>query len=225
MQHNVFTNPLYHSTVPPPPADECIAPVDGGGLSPVVEQLANMVPIYDFLEVFLEALSSDEEVVEALSYLHGPQFGRIVYDVGQMSGWRHVIDYFCEQLGFHLDHFLGLFGYLFDVQPRPPTTMTTAGGRRRPGLIGLMQDIADVMPLDEMTAYLAAEYERNEYVKRAVAKVRGPEFKSVAEAIMAMPEFGELKEHMRSFGVDVECMICDMQSSLGWLDGEECDCL
>lgn len=183
-----------------------------------------MIPVYDFLEVFIEALSNDEEVVEALSYLQGPQFGRIAYDVARMAGWRHVIDYFCDELGFHMDHFLDLFGYLFAVEPKPPVAMGAAATRRRSGIIGLMQDIADVMPMNEMAAYLAAEYEHNVYLQRAVAKVRGPEFQSVSDAILAMPEFGELKEHMRGFGVDVDCMICMMQSSLGWLDESECQC-
>lgn len=212
------------SPVPPPPADECVGPPNAA-LTPVVQNVSAMIPTYEFLGIFLEALSNDDEVVQALAYLQGPQFGRIVYDVSHMADWRHVVTYFCEQLGFHLDYYLSIFGELFQVKPRPAPArdaLPQTSRSRRPGIVGLWLDLQEIMPLDEMAAYLAAEYERNEFVRRAVEKVRGDEFRAVSEAIQRIPEFDELKEHMRRFGVNVECSMCTLQSTLGWVEVTEC---
>lgn len=76
-------------TVPPPPDGECGGPDDG--LRPVLKEMEELFPTIEFLTVFLEALSYDDEVVQFFVYLQGNSFGRIVYDVGQMEEWRHVI--------------------------------------------------------------------------------------------------------------------------------------
>lgn len=63
---------------------------EDGGLGPVLQQVDSIFPIWDFLNIFLEALSYEEEVVQAILYLQGEYFGRIIYDVSNMDGWRHV---------------------------------------------------------------------------------------------------------------------------------------
>lgn len=75
--------------VPPPPADECVPPADGG-LGPVLLDVMDIFPIWEMLDIFLEAVSYEDEVVQAILYLQGEVFGRIVYDVSIMDGWRHV---------------------------------------------------------------------------------------------------------------------------------------
>lgn len=75
------------------------------------------------------------------------------------------------------------------------------------------------MPTEEMTRIITEAYRTNEHVRRAVAKIQGDEFRSVAEAIEAMDEFAEIKERMRNIGVDVDCMVCGLKSVLGWIEG------
>lgn len=101
--------------------------------------------------------------------------------------------------------------------------MRTPTSRRRPGLVGLIEDIMEIMPNEEMARIFTEAYEHNEYVRRAVAKIRGDEFRSVAEAIEAMDEFADLKQRMRALGVDVDCIVCGLKWTLGWLP-EECQC-
>lgn len=186
-----------------------------------------MLPTIPILEILMEALSNDDEVVRALAYLQDYEFGRIVYDVAQMDGWQYVIGVFCDELGFHMRYYLRTVGYLFSVRPQPPmfeAQTADMAAERRSGLVGLLKDVAEQVPHEEIAAYLLAEYESNESVRRTVELIRGPEFRSVAEAIEMLPEFAGLKEHFGQFGFDVECLICRAKMHLGWLEeNDDCD--
>lgn len=110
-------------------------------------------------------------------------------------------------------------GDLFEIRPHPRIARRSPSAFRRPGLVGLLQDIQEIMPTEEMTRIITEAYRTNEHVRRAVAKIQGDEFRSVAEAIEAMDEFAEIKERMRNIGVDVDCMVCGLKSVLGWIEG------
>lgn len=94
---------------------------------------------------------------------------------------------------------------------------------RRPGVLGMLADIMEIMPMDEMMQLMREAYENNEHVRLAVEKLKGDEFRRVAEAIEEMEEFADLKENMEKVGVDVDCTVCQMKWALGWLE-QECLC-
>lgn len=79
----------FLTQVPPRPEDECVGPEDGG-LRPVLDEVQALFPAYEFLAIFLEAMSYEVEVQQTFLFLQSETFGRIVYDVSNMDGWRHV---------------------------------------------------------------------------------------------------------------------------------------
>lgn len=52
--------------------------------------VGDLFPFWEFLDIFLEAVSTDDEVMESLMYLQGDMFGSLVYKVNIMDDWRHV---------------------------------------------------------------------------------------------------------------------------------------
>lgn len=135
-----------------------------------------------------------------------------------------VIGYFCDELGVHINYYLESFGYLFDIKPNPRNfKKRLSTTRRRPGLVGLFEDIMEIIPTDEIIRIFTDAYQTNESVRRAVAKIKGDEFRRVAEAIEASEEFADLTQRMRTLGLDVDCLVCGLKRTLGWLD-VECQC-
>lgn len=84
-------------------------------------------------------------------------------------------------------------------------------------------DIWDIIPYDEIARIIIEAYETNENMRRAVAKIQGDEFRSVAEAVLVMDEFADLKDRLREVGIDADCVVCRLQEALGWLS-DECQC-
>lgn len=138
---------------------------------------------------------------------------------------------------------MNIFGDLFEIRPVPPPTPTPTPAPtttpaptltpslaqrnivgREPGFLGLMNKLLEIMPIDEWAEILEVEIQTNEYLQGAIAKLQGDQFRAVTEDIKAMPEFLEITEHMRTFGIDVDCMICQLESLLGW-QVDPCVCM
>lgn len=71
------------------PEDECGGP-HADGLTGVINHFSDTFPTYEFLGIFMEALSEDEEVVNVLSLLMTDEFGRLVDKVGEIDEWNDV---------------------------------------------------------------------------------------------------------------------------------------
>lgn len=122
---------------------------------------------------------------------------------------------------------------MFEITPVPPQSAIRkilaknsklSTRERRQGIVGLIQDIAEIMPTHEMSEIILRELETNEYLHKAIEKIQGPEFQAVSEAILAMPEFADLSEKMKSVGIPVDCLMYQLQNLLGWKPSP-CDCL
>lgn len=74
--------------MPDPPPEECGGPDEG--IRPVLTELADHFPTDKFLNLFLEAISYDEEFLMVMYYLQGSSFGRIVYEIQNMEPWKTV---------------------------------------------------------------------------------------------------------------------------------------
>lgn len=87
-----------------------------------------------------------------------------------------------------------------------------------------MKKMLELMPIAEWAEILEVELQTNVYLQGAIAKLQGDEFRAVTEAIEAMPEFLEIAERLRTFGIDVDCLLCQLELLLGWQVGP-CVCI
>lgn len=126
-----------------------------------------------------------------------------------------MTDIFCDDLQFNVNFYLKVIGDLFKVIPIDPSTPKSTT-RSRPGFMGLLQDIVDILPMHEWQPKLSDLVERNENVRVAIDTVKGNLFRAVVTQILQMDEFKTLAENLKVLGIPVDCGISQMQMKLGW---------
>lgn len=101
---------------------------------------------------------------------------------------------------------------MIPIDPSTPKSTT----RSRPGIIGLAQDIIDILPLEEWQPKFRKLEDSNVSLLTAIHTIKGSLFKDVVAQITQMEEFILLREHLRVLGVPVDCGISRFQKMLGW---------
>lgn len=101
---------------------------------------------------------------------------------------------------------------LIPIDPSTPKSTT----RTRPGIMGLLQEIVEILPLNEWQPKFADLVEQNEDFRIAIDTVKGDLFKSVVAQIRQMDEFKVLSDNLKSLGVPVDCGISHLERTLNW---------
>lgn len=126
-----------------------------------------------------------------------------------------ITDIFCDDLQFNVNFYLKVLGDLFKVIPIDPSTPKSAT-RSHPGIMGLFQDIVDILPLDEWQPKFDVLIEYNDNVRIAIDTVKGDTFKVVVAHILQMSEFKMLSDNLKVLGLPVDCGISLLQKKLDW---------
>lgn len=108
-----------------------------------------------------------------------------------------------------------VLGDLFKVIPIDTSTPKSAA-RSRPGIIGLIHEIIDILPLDEWQPKFNVLVDYNEDVQIAIDTLKGDLFKTVVTQTLQMEEFKILSEKLKAFRLPVDCAISELQKKLGW---------
>lgn len=128
---------------------------------------------------------------------------------------NQITDIFCDDLQFNVNFYLKVVGDLFKVIPIDPSTPKSTT-RSRPGIMGLLQDIVDILPLNEWQPKFNVLAEYNENVRIAIDTVKGDFFKVVVAQILQMNEFKTLTDNLKVLGLPIDCGISSMQKKLDW---------
>lgn len=188
---------------------------DVDGLGPVVADFwDNYFPLADVLTIILEYLSDDPEVQRAFEYLESEEFGVIVETISNKNEFIVVLEFFCEELKLNVYFYLNSLGGLlgFPQVTRPPLAPRFD---RPPGVVGMLNEIRDVMPSEELAIWWEEQLQ-NQYVANAIVKIKSDYFRSVAEAVQALPEFDILIEKLEDIGIPANDWIISMYEWLGW---------
>lgn len=171
------------------------------------------------LNIFFEYAADDAEMIAFLEYIQGDEFIGVIKYMYAIPEFIEVTEYLCVELKLDVYFYMNALGSLFGFPVlERPKGVGAARFVREPGLRGLMNEILAVLPVDEIAAVWYDAYENDEYLIRAIAKLRSPTFMAVADRIEALPEFEIMAGHMKELGFDVVAIIEAMKRWLGWID-------
>lgn len=210
-------------TVPSPPDDECKAPNSNEGLGATLKEIIDIIPVDEILTIYIRAVSSDREVLAAAEYLESDEFKTIVQIIHDTKEFSDFMEFLCEDLHFNSYYYLNELGKILDypLMTRPPPHKhhyndNLSINRKRSGFKGLLQDIRDVLPLEQMKEIYKKRYESDRYLKLAVEKIGSPEFYKILEGVYELPEHKLLFDRLRRLNVDIDGIIKKINEFFGW---------
>ncbi|XP_069704566.1 uncharacterized protein [Periplaneta americana] len=161
-----------------------------------------LVPVDEITAIVMDYLANDAEVQEAVVYLQGEEFHKIVLTVEGLQEFRNFVQ-------FLEDHGLDAVGYINQLHSVlgwdpyvPPSQRKHA--RRGVGVDGLIDDIIAILPIDDLKALFLEKLETSPDFKAFYDAVRSPEFQSIVQTLNAMPEYQDLLQKLRDKGVDID---------------------
>ncbi|KAJ4440685.1 hypothetical protein ANN_08833 [Periplaneta americana] len=161
-----------------------------------------LVPVDEITAIVMDYLANDAEVQEAVAYLQGEEFHKIVLTVEGLQEFGNFVK-------FLEDHGLDAVGYINQLHSVlgwdpyvPPSQRKHA--RRGVGVDGLIDDIIAILPIDDLKALFQEKLETSPDFKAFYDAVRSPEFPSIVQTLNAMPEYQDLLQKLRDKGVDID---------------------
>nr|AYV99603.1 venom polypeptide [Dolopus genitalis] len=194
---------------------QCQAP-NGGGLTPVLKEFFGMIPMEQVGVIFVTAVTSDPEVKKVMAFLESEDFHKILTAIHSQPEFTKLMNYACSDLYFDAYYYYNRVAEILGLPPLDrPLFEELYAARARPGLVGMIQDMLDVMPLEKMKAHLKEKIENDEYAKKGIALLRSEDFKKMVKLVENLPEFQNMLKELRGMGVDVDKIMELIKKFLG----------
>lgn len=202
---------------------QCKAP-NGGGLQSVIDEFVKLLPVDKLLEIYITAVSEDPEVQEIMAYLESDDFKQIILAIQNAPQFNRLMAYACEKLYLDVYYYYNKFADLFGLPPvtRPPFKVfkhmqsLSESVLRRPGLKGMLLDMYDVLPMDEIRKMFYDKLENDEYVKLAMEFLASEDFKKIVKLVENVKEFKELLQKLRDMNIDIDEVIRVVKKFFKW---------
>lgn len=212
-----MTVSVFGGIIPPPPGNQCVSP-NGKGLGRAIREIVDLFPATELLEIYMTAVSNDDEVVRVMEYISSDEFNKIVSVMQNKKEFINVLEYFCEDLYFDIYFYLNSLSWFLGLPQvtRPPKLIQAQSSQFRSGFHGMLQDLLNALPSDEIKKTYKKLYDEDEFLQAAVKKLQSEEFRLVGDAIEDLPEYQEMLQKLRDIGVDIDKIIKVVMDFMGW---------
>ncbi|XP_037912007.1 uncharacterized protein LOC119652139, partial [Hermetia illucens] len=129
---------------------------------------------------------------------------QVVALVQSQPAFKSLLEFACNDLyldaAYYFNLLAGIFGFS-EVHNETHVAARTAGFR------GLLLDILELLPTDELKALLDQKLKTDYYLQVAFQKINSDEFGSIIEALQGDAAYNNMKNRLRGLGVDVDFII------------------
>jgi len=205
----------------PTPPEVCGEP-QPNGLTNVVKQLSDSFPTYEFLGVFMEAVSEDEQVIRTMEILMSKAFYNLTYKIQDIDEWMEISDMLCDDLQFNINFYFETINDLLKIVPME-MTFPRPTTRKRPGVVGLIEDVIAILPLEDYERKFNELAESNEDVQTVIGLFKGDLFRVVVDTVLQLDEFKQIKQSIDVLDVPTNCGIALFKKMLGF-PYDKCAC-
>ncbi|GLV39952.1 uncharacterized protein CBL_10848 [Carabus blaptoides fortunei] len=178
------------------------------------ESLKAFVDIIDLnkvLSILLEGLSSDEEVIQVIEFMQGPEFTNIVVTVQDMKEYQDTL-LTLYNLGLDVYYYLNA---IHEILGLPPIHHPDARNGSRT-LIGFFEKLTAALPLDELRVIYEDKMKNDEVFIIAMETIGSKEFRRIGDVVMAMPEFTTIMNKLEEAGIDSKKLLEIIMDFFGW---------
>ncbi|CAD7085638.1 unnamed protein product [Hermetia illucens] len=182
---------------------QCQAP-NGGGLQPILEEFISMSPIQKILELLFTSMTSDPETQAVMEYLSSFEFHQILIMFQNRPEFKSLLDFACNDLYIDVAYYFNVLAFIFGFpEARAHPRVIARGG----GFHGLLREILDLIPLDDLKALWDEKLATDCCVQLTFKKMNSDEFRSIVNALKGNDAYIDMNEHLRGLGVDVDLII------------------
>ncbi|KAK0075276.1 hypothetical protein PV325_007133, partial [Microctonus aethiopoides] len=183
------------------------------GLHDDLEDFLALIPVDEVSSIFLEYVTHDKEVQYVVEYVQTSEFRELVKAIESIQDVVTFYEYLQESgldiyyLVNKLHEFIGL----------PPLVPRVAPIQITGGVTGLIADIKNVLPIDDIKALYHEKLETSVEFKKLIERLQLPAFQAVIDTLLANSEFQEIVEKAKAIGVDIKA-ITDLLSTIFGLE-------
>ncbi|XP_057333258.1 uncharacterized protein LOC130672630 [Microplitis mediator] len=165
-----------------------------------------LVPKDRVVDIFFDYLENDEEVQATLLYLSGAEFHELVKVIEEMDYVRTLLKYLDES-GLDVYRILNVLHQFIGMDPFQSFRSNKSALRRTGGMAGLLTDIFDTLPVDEIRKLYHHKLESSVEFRTLVERLQSDEFQTVINALFSNEEFKHILAKVSEAGVDVDTIL------------------
>ncbi|XP_037927386.1 uncharacterized protein LOC119663673 [Teleopsis dalmanni] len=203
-------------------ADEnCDAP-NGQGLKNLLKQAKTLIPFERIRALVANATANDNEVRAVKNLLSTNKFRALAASLQQTNEVSALRDYFCKVLHMDLRYYLNFVRSLVDFsavnQLNSNSTSDTFRGRR--GIRGLILDIYDLLPQQQLIDLYENLFNNDEYLVFAVRRLNSKEFRQLVKNFKTTRQLHDMITLLENVGVPIMDVRDLVNAALGWQGNE-----
>ncbi|KAG8238471.1 hypothetical protein J437_LFUL016928 [Ladona fulva] len=181
-------------------------------LGDLLNELLSMIPVDKIIEIVTNYIENDPEVQEAVAFLKSDEFKSLVEKIQSMPQYMEYLEYLYNagiDIYTYINYIHGLLGL-------PPVHRPGSFHHSTRSLMGMIQDILNVLPIEEMKKFYHEKVENDPDFQALLEKLKSDEFKNIVESIRNMPEYMDMMDRLRSHGIDVDAIRKKINDFFGW---------
>ncbi|XP_023289669.1 uncharacterized protein LOC105699026 [Orussus abietinus] len=180
-----------------PPSGRKIQPRITGGLTGLLEDIKNVLPIQEIRALYQEKLKTSKAFAEFIKVIESPEFQKIVDALEANPEFQHII-LTAEQHGIDVQAVADFLNTVFGLNFPDKSTRSI----RASDLANDLQEFLDLIPIEEIVDVVLTYLSKDAQVQQAFEYLQSQEFHQLVRDIEATPETGELLEYLYHAGVN-----------------------
>ncbi|XP_046403219.1 uncharacterized protein LOC124168887 isoform X2 [Ischnura elegans] len=175
-------------------------------LDDLLQQFAAFIPFDKCVAIVLQYVANDPDVKQAYAFLLSDEFKSLTDKVISMPEYQSFLKYLYDA-GLDIYTYQNILRKMFNLPPiEPPRKLHNRALTRESGLVKMIIDIINVLPLDEMNTWFQNVCLPDPAFQELLKKILSPEFQKLVNDVINLPEYKELTDVLRSQGIDVEAI-------------------
>ncbi|GAB1863924.1 Protein G12 [Camponotus japonicus] len=175
-----------------------------GQLHNDIQDFIDKIDTDKVIEIFLQYVSEDSEVQDAIAFFKSEEFKKLVLDVEHLPEIKVLMDYI-HHAGIDIYQIVNKVNdFLKLAHLTPPDFTQRVHKQISGGIRGLVDDVLAVLPVDELNDLYEEKLKTSPEFKKFVDQLKSDNFQQIVNKVYVHPTFQKLVKRADAAGIDLE---------------------
>ncbi|XP_063986109.1 uncharacterized protein LOC135167154 [Diachasmimorpha longicaudata] len=175
-----------------------------------VDDFLSLLPLEKIIPVIQEYLQNDKEVQKVLEYIKTEDFKNLVLQVESIPDVVAFIKYL-KGFGLDVTDLINKVNEVIGLPAMIPTRRIAISG----GMAGLVKDIKNLLPLQEIKAMYYNKLKNSEAFRNVIETLKSPRFQKFVDTLAVNKEVQHIVKTLKEHNVDVHVILDLVTKILG----------